>query len=77
MAPITVEVDIDHGKLTARQPQLLPETGTGPLTVFAPAEGIAPPRARVSLPLVRCVAGTVLAPTAEGLDGRPASDQVT
>lgn len=65
---ITVEVDIDHGKLTARQPQLLPETGTGLLTVSAPAQGGAATRRRVSLPLVRCRPGTVLAPTAEDLD---------
>ena len=68
MDPITVEVDIDHGRLTARQPHLLPETGTGLLTIEARAEGDAPPRRRVSLPIVRCVPGTILEPTAEELD---------
>jgi hypothetical protein len=66
--PITVEVDIDHGRLTARQPHLLPETGTGLLTVVAPAEGAPPLRSRVRLPIVRCVPGTILEPTAEDLD---------
>lgn len=37
MSLITVEVEIDHGKLTPKQPHLLPETGRGMLTVFTPA----------------------------------------
>lgn len=65
---IRVEVDIDHGRLTARQPHLLPETGKGLLTIVAPADVVAPPRTRVSLPIVRCAPGTVLEPTAEELD---------
>jgi len=65
---ITVEVDIEHGRLTARQPHLLPETGIGLLTIVPPGEGDVPPRSRVSLPLVRCVRGTLLNPTAEELD---------
>jgi hypothetical protein len=65
---ITVEVDIEHGRLTARQPHLLPETGSGLLTIVLPGEGSVSPRSRVSLPLVRCVRGTLLNPTAEELD---------
>ena len=68
MDPITVEVDIDHGRLTARQPHLLPETGTGLLTILSPAEGSGCPRGRVTLPIVRCAPGTVLNPTPEELD---------
>ncbi len=68
MSPITVEVDIEHGTLTARHPHLLPETGIGLMTILPPAEGSLPPRSRVSLPLVRCVRGTFLNPTAEELD---------
>ncbi len=76
MDRITVEVDIDHGKLTARQPELLPETGTGLLTILAPAEeGVSRP-SRVSLPIVRCVPGTIVNPTAEELDDSlPFSDR--
>ncbi len=66
--PITIEVDIDHGRLTARQPHLLPETGTGLLTVLAAAEGNDLPRHRVRLPIVRCTPGTTVNPTAEDLD---------
>lgn len=68
MEPITVEVDIDYGRLTARQPHLLPETGTGLLTILAPAEGSTSLRCRVSLPIVRCVPGTIVDSTAEELD---------
>jgi hypothetical protein len=64
---ITIEVDIDHGRITARQPQLLPERGTGLLTVTQPQEGSSEPR-RVVLPLVRCVPGTIINPTPEDLD---------
>lgn len=69
MDSITVEVDIDHGKLTPRQPHLLPETGTGLLTILTPAEEVASPRTRISLPVIRCAPGTVVNPTAEELDG--------
>ena len=68
MGPITVEVDIEHGRLTARQPQLLPETGLGLMTILPPDEHGVPRGSRVSLPLVRCVPGTLLNPTAEELD---------
>jgi hypothetical protein len=68
MGSITVEVDIEHGRLTARQPHLLPETGIGLLTILPPTEGDSPPRNRVSLPLVHCVPGTLLNPTTEELD---------
>ena len=68
MGSITVEVDIEHGRLTARQPHLLPETGIGLLTIVPQSEGSVQPRGRVSLPLVRCMPGTLLNPTAEELD---------
>jgi len=65
--PVTIEVDIDHGRLTARQPHLLPETGTGLLTILAPAKGVSRVN-RVSLPIVRCAPGTIVDPTPEELD---------
>jgi hypothetical protein len=68
MVPITVEVDIEHGRLAARQPTLLPDIGTGLLTVLPPNAGDGLPRICVSLPLVRCVPGTLVSPTAEDLD---------
>jgi hypothetical protein len=65
---IAVEVDIDHGKLTARQPHLLPERGTGLLTILADRAGTGPPRSRIKLPIIRCAPRAVLNPTAEELD---------
>lgn len=35
MNPLTVEVEIDHGKLTPKEPHLLPDKGRGLLTVVA------------------------------------------
>ena len=68
MSPITVEVDIEHGRLTARQPDLLPETGVGLLTVLTAGEGGHSTGVRVVLPIVRCLPGTSISPTAEDLD---------
>lgn len=67
MSLITVEVEIDHGKLTAKQPHLLPEQGTGLLTILR-SEETATPKRRVQLPLVHCESGTLVNPTAEDLD---------
>ena len=40
MSYLTVEVEIDHGRIVAREPEKLPETGSGLLTILLPA---APP----------------------------------
>ncbi len=37
MSYITMEVEIDHGRLVAAEPEKLPETGKGLLTVLEPA----------------------------------------
>jgi len=68
MGPITIEVDIEHGTLVARQPHLLPEKGVGIMTVISQGETSPPPRSRASLPLVRCAPGTRINPTVEELD---------
>jgi hypothetical protein len=68
MGLVTVEVDIEHGRLTARQPQLLPETGVGLMTILPLIQNDAPLRGRVNLPLVHCAPGTLVNPTAEDLD---------
>jgi hypothetical protein len=68
MSLITVEVEIDHGALTAKESHLLPEQGVGLLTILRSGRGSTPPRIRVRLPLVRCVPGTIVKPTAEELD---------
>jgi hypothetical protein len=68
MGLITVEVQIDHGTLTATEPHLLPETGSGLLTILSAGEAAIPAKTPVQLPLVRCAPGTVVNPTADDLD---------
>ena len=68
MGAITVEVDIEHGRLTARQPHLLPESGVGLLTILGASGGEVKQKSRVSLPLVHCAGGSLVKPTAEELD---------
>jgi hypothetical protein len=38
MSYVTVEVEIDHGRLVAAEPEKLPETGKGLLTVLEASE---------------------------------------
>jgi hypothetical protein len=44
MSYVTVEVDIDHGRIILRDPQRLPESGKGLLTILTSLEA-APVRA--------------------------------
>ncbi len=67
MSLITVEVEIDHGSLTVKEPHLLPERGKGLLTVVQ-SEPVPSARTRVVLPLIHCAPGTIVNPTAEELD---------
>lgn len=72
MSYVTVEVQIDHGRIVAREPEKLPENGSGLLTILPPTNGApatgTPARQRVELPLIRCKPGTVINPTPEELD---------
>jgi hypothetical protein len=42
---LTLEVDIDHGKVWSKGPQLLPEKATGLLTIFSATAPAAKPAA--------------------------------
>lgn len=42
MSYLTLEIEIDHGKVVPKEPARLPQTGTGLLTIFQP-EDPAPP----------------------------------
>ena len=57
MSYLTVEVEIDHGRIASRGPEKLPEKGNGLLTILEPAvsqtTGPQPARQRVELPLIR------------------------
>lgn len=68
MSLITVEVEIDHGTLRAKEPHLLPEHGAGLLTIIRSSPGPVFPRNRVELPLIRCTPGTSVNPTTGDLD---------
>ena len=69
MSYLTVAVEIDHGKLVPKEPEKLPETSSGLLTILSSA--VKEPRgaSRIELPLIRCKAGSQkINPTPEELD---------
>ena len=72
MSYLTVEVDIDHGRIVPREPDKLPPTGNGLLTILEPAAGPAQGaevrRRRVQLPLVRGDGKRLINPSVEELD---------
>jgi hypothetical protein len=72
MSYVTVEVQIEHGRIVAREPEKLPEKASGLLTIL-PVSGhpISEPkstRQRVSLPLIRGDGKRLINPTPEELD---------
>jgi hypothetical protein len=72
MRYLTVEVEIDHGRILARGPEILPEKGSGLLTILEPASSqsiVSPPaRQRVELPLIRGDGKRIINPKPEELD---------
>ena len=67
MGYVTVEVEIDHGRIIPRQPEKLPERASGLLTIF-PASDDHSTKQRVQLPLIRGDGKRIINPTAEELD---------
>lgn len=72
MGYLTVEVEIDHGRVVSRGPEGLPENGSGLLTILrpaaAPGAGFKQARQRVELPLIRGEGQRPINPTPEELD---------
>jgi hypothetical protein len=72
MSYLTVEVEIEHGRIVAREPEKLPEKASGLLTILPVAGLLAdeprPVRQRVALPLIRGDSKRVINPTPEELD---------
>lgn len=66
MSYITVQVDIDHGKVTPREPEKLPAMATGMLTFFSPESKKL--RRRVVLPLIHGDGKHLINPTSQALD---------
>lgn len=63
---ITVEVDIDHGRIVPRQPEKLPDVARGILTVLP---DIAPrKREPIQLPIIKGDGKNMINPTPEELD---------
>ncbi|MEW6302803.1 MAG: hypothetical protein AB1705_04985 [Verrucomicrobiota bacterium] len=69
MSYVTVEVDIDHGRIVPREPGKLPEKGNGLLTILQPAGSAAQkPKRRVELPIIKGDGKRIINPTPEELD---------
>ncbi|MBI3414498.1 MAG: hypothetical protein HY043_04120 [Verrucomicrobia bacterium] len=72
MSYLTVEVDIDHGRIVPREPGQLPEKASGLLTILQPnrnsVDGAKPIRQRVQLPLIRGDGQRIINPKPEELD---------
>jgi hypothetical protein len=72
MSYLTVEVEIDHGRVVPRGRERLPEKGSGRLTVLppggTPGAVVQPVRQRVELPLIRGDGHRIINPTPEERD---------
>ena len=64
---VTVEVKIEHGQITTREPEKLPEKGTGLLTIISPDNG-EPKRKKAEVPLIRGDGKRIINPTSQDLD---------
>ncbi len=65
----TVEVQIDHGKVVPKDPDKLPQSGKGLLTILSvPQHHGIPVRGRAKLPVIHCKPGTKINPSPEELD---------
>ena len=70
MSYVTVEVDIQQGRVVPREPEKLPECGSGLLTIIEPKEhaDVVEPRGHVKFPLIEGDGKHFINPTPEELD---------
>jgi hypothetical protein len=68
MSYITVEVDIDHGRIVPREPEKLPDTATGLLTIFDASTSSEKKKERIRLPLIQGDGKRLINPTPQDLD---------
>jgi hypothetical protein len=72
MSYVTVEVEIQHGRIVTREPEKLPEKASGLLTILPlQSQKVArssPVGQRVTLPLIRGNGKRIINPTPEELD---------
>ena len=76
MRMVTIEVQIDHGKVTPIEPELLPERGRGLLTVLSGAPGDRAPAVSIGseedgLPVIRTEGGVITAELVREIEGFP------
>ena len=64
----TVEVVIDQGRIVPRDPDDLPDSGNGLLTIFDNSPAPVDPAQRVQLPLIRGNGDHLINPSPEDLD---------
>ena len=74
MSLLTVEVEIEHGKLTAKEPHLLPEKGRGLLTVLTPPGEVGAAKFSIAtgpdgLPVIRANGGVITAALVREIEG--------
>ncbi|MDB6033427.1 MAG: hypothetical protein JWM16_3765 [Verrucomicrobiales bacterium] len=71
MSYVTVEVDIEHGRIVPREPAKVPEKATGLLTILPVAKEPVTPKEqkeRVELPLIQGDGKRLINPSPEELD---------
>ena len=68
MSYLTVEVEIDHGKVVPKEPEKLPEKGNGLLTILQSSASPSQERRRVELPLIRGDGKHLINPAPDQLD---------
>jgi hypothetical protein len=71
---VTIEVQIDHGKVTPVGPQQLPESGRGLLNVLAGVPGDGAPAVSIEskadgLPVIRTQGGVITSDTVKKIEG--------
>lgn len=74
MNRVTIEVQIDHGKVTVAKPHLLPEHGRGLLTVLPAGSGNGKPAFSVDkeadgLPVIRAQGGVITSALVREIEG--------
>lgn len=74
MSLLTVEVDFEQGRLTAREPHLLPERGHGLLTVLASPAPVPPASFAITagpdgLPVIRANGGVITSGLVREIEG--------
>ena len=74
MSTVTIEVEIDHGKVTPVGPHLLPERGRGLLTMLAASPGNGTAAFSVGseadgLPVIRAQGGVITSALVREIEG--------